>query len=73
MIHDHCLKILVALGFVFLVVATPVSAQDEEATTQDDSQSGYSNIPEFGGPDGVSAELARNDQRRDSTFAFDGL
>ena len=61
-------------------IAFGVSAQDsggsvqptEEGTTEDDYQSGYGDIPEFGGPDGVSSELARNDRKRESTYDFDG-
>jgi porin len=70
---DRLLASFAALGLAVLIFASPVFAQDEEKAAVDDSQSGYSNIPVFGGPDGVSAELARNDKKRDSTFAFDGL
>lgn len=61
-----------ALGLAFFIITAPVSAQENETTTEDEYQSGYGDIPEFGGPDGVSAELARNDQKREATYAFDG-
>jgi hypothetical protein len=53
--------ILTALGLAIFIIGTPVSAQDDEASTEDEYQSGYGDIPEFGGPDGgagVAAETA---------------
>ena len=64
--------ILVTLGLTTFITTTPVSAQDDEVSTDDEYQSGYGDIPEFGGPDGVSTELARNDKKRESTYDFDG-
>jgi hypothetical protein len=71
MFCHHKWSTLVAIGLVVFIVTTPVFAVDNEANTKVESQSGYDDIPEFGGPDGVSAELTRNDQKRDSKYAFD--
>ena len=37
------------------------------------SQSGYEDLPEFGGPESVTAELKRNDAVRESVYQFDSL
>ncbi len=37
------------------------------------SQSGYADLPEFGGPESVSAQLKEADRERESTYQFDGL
>ena len=71
---------LVAIGALALT-AGPVAAQEDEAastdteeTSEDDEyQSGYDDIPQFGGPDGVSAELQRNDELRTGTYGFQGM
>lgn len=64
--------ILEALLLSIFIVNSPASAQDDELTAEDVYQSGYGDIAEFGGPDGVSSELARNDMVRESTYDFDG-
>ena len=48
-------------------------AQESQASTEDDTQSGYEDIPEFGGPDSVGNELKRNDAEREARYQFDGL
>jgi porin len=54
-----------------------VFAQDSDngaaASSQEVTQSGYQDLPEFGGPEGVTAELKRNDADRESIYQFDGL
>ena len=37
------------------------------------SQSGYDELPEFGGPESVTSELKRNDADRESVYQFDNL
>jgi porin len=67
-------------GFGVVVICalffTPVLGQEtanEGSETQDGTQSGYNDVPEFGGPEGVSQSLKRDDEKRVSTFQFDGL
>jgi len=63
-----------------LVLAAPVWSQEESdeetasATEAEDStQSGYDQLQQFGGPEGVSQTLKRDDEKKESTFQFDGL
>ena len=42
-------------------------------TQPEASQSGYADLPEFGGPESVSAQLKEADRERESTYEFDGL
>jgi porin len=62
---------IVALLLVQSVLGQEESA--EEAAAYDGTQSGYTDVKEFGGPEGVSQTLKRNDEKRESTFQFDGL
>jgi len=54
-----------------------LAAQEEQATdTEQDEQSGqsgYEDLPEFGGPESVTSELIRNDADREAIYQFDGL
>jgi len=43
------------------------------ALGQVETKSGYEDLPEFGGPEGVSQSLKRDDEKRESTFQFDGM
>jgi uncharacterized protein YdeI (BOF family) len=65
------------IGIILLVVAilsTPALGQEEsDAKNEEETQSGYDELPEFGGPEGVSQTLKRNDEKHESTFQFDGL
>lgn len=59
---------------VAAILSTPALGQDEsDARNDDETQSGYDELPEFGGPEGVSQTLKRNDEKRESTFQWDGL
>jgi len=40
---------------------------------QGETKSGYEDLPEFGGPEGVSQSLKRDDEKRDAAFQFDGM
>ena len=51
--------------------STNLQAQEAKSATDDGYQSGYGDIPQFGGPDGVSGELIRNDKKRESSYDFD--
>ncbi len=44
-----------------------------EAPPTPATQSGYEDIPEFGGPEAVSSQLKKNDEDRDFVYQFDGL
>ena len=64
------------MALSFLLVSSAALAQEEsdKATeTDDDTQSGYDELQQFGGPEGVSQTLKRDDEKKDSTFQFDGL
>jgi len=65
--------IMVLIG---AALSLPAFGQDEDDPMTDPpggSQSGYEDLPEFGGPEGVSQSLKRDDEKRESTFQFDGL
>ena len=47
--------------------------QQSESSTEDQSQSGFHDIVEFGGPEGVGNRLRENDAIRESRYRFDGL
>jgi porin len=53
-----------------LLLVQPAFSQQE---ADDGTQSGYTEVTEFGGPDGVSSALKRDDEKRGSTYQFDGL
>jgi len=60
---------------LLLATLTP-QALGQEATADSDSpvsQSGYEKLPQFGGPDGVSGELRRNDEARESIYEWTGI
>ena len=46
---------------------------EAEAAKTRGSQSGYEDIPEFGGPESVSTQLKKNDEEREFTYQFDSL
>jgi len=54
---------------VLFLVANPAWAQEEAK----DYQSGYEDVPEFGGPESVTSQLKRNDETREGTYQFDTL
>ena len=58
-----------------LLVFSVASAQEdsEQQQTDDGTQSGYGNVERFGGPEGVSGSLKRDDEEKETTFQFDGL
>jgi porin len=57
---------------IILLTGTTAFAQGETDDI-DESQSGYEQTIGLGGPDGVSEELARNDEARESRFEFEGF
>jgi len=71
------------LILVTLIITPPVFSQEtvtedelrqEEGTADSgDSQSGYEDITEFGGPESVGTRLKENDAERESRYRFDGL
>lgn len=75
------IRILPALSLIACLSWDRAGAQDvetvaentEAVATGDGTQSGFDDIPQFGGPEGVSAELARNDQLREGKFQFQGM
>lgn len=60
----------IALSLFVLFAALAAARGDE---TEPQSQSGFTAGVGLGGPDGVTEELARNDEHRESTFEFDGI
>jgi len=60
-----------------LLLTLPALGQEAEKETESASggQAGYSDVPEFGGPEGVTSSLKRADELRDSLYDwpfFDG-
>ena len=47
-----------------------VFAQETEAPADDSTQSGYGDIPEFGGPESVGTRLKENDEDREALLAW---
>jgi hypothetical protein len=65
-----------SISIVALLLAQPVFGQEEaaeEAAVDDGTQSGYDDVKEFGGPEGISQSLKRDDETKETTFQFDGL
>ncbi len=62
---------VVLLGTILSVSALGQEISDAKA--EDDTQAGYNDLQDFGGPEGVSQSLKRDDEKRESTFQFDGL
>jgi len=48
-------------------------ATEAELTTARGTQSGYDDIPEFGGPEAVSSQLKNNDEEREFVYQFDSI
>jgi porin len=65
--------IVVLIGTTFCVPALGQDEGDPATDSPGESQSGYEDLPEFGGPEGVSQALKRDNEIRESTFKFDGL
>ncbi len=60
-----------SLLLLALLLVQSVLGQESGAENDSGSQSGYDELPEFGGPESVSSELKRNDVVRESTYQFD--
>jgi len=67
------MKTSIAILSLTLMLAQPVLGQESNADSGSNGQAGYENLPEFGGPEGVSGELKRNDEERESLYQFDNL
>jgi porin len=59
--------------FLTLALSYPAAGQETSDTGGVNSQSGYEDLPEFGGPESVASELKRNDADRDGIYQFDSL
>jgi porin len=55
-----------------LLIASPAVAQ-ESSENPGDTQSGYEDIPEFGGERSTPVQLEKDDAVKDTTFRFDGI
>ena len=47
--------------------------QQSDTSPEDQSQSGFHDIVEFGGPEGVGNRLRENDAIRESSYRFEGM
>jgi len=57
-----------------ILVQAAVAQESEPAETETDgTQSGYTDLGKFGGPEDVEAKLQENDKERESTSDFDNL
>jgi porin len=59
------------LTLLTLLTLHPALGQDSGKEGCSNSQSGYEDLPEFGGPESVTSELKRNDTERESVYQFD--
>ena len=66
--HSDFSKIVLALLFASNAFADDPPAQ---SGSQQDSQSGYHKLEQFGGPDGVSGQLRQADEKRTPLFAWE--
>jgi len=69
---------LAAIGFISQPAlaqepGTDTEAAEQTASSVRSSQSGYEDIPEFGGPESVGTRLKENDAERESINEFDGI
>jgi len=64
---------LLVLATLQATAQTPANDDAQMDGKQSSTQSGYEDLPEFGGPESVTAELKRNDADRESIYQFDGL
>ena len=72
MVRVSQLIVAVALAFLF---GGSALAQQADSGTSTDGQSGYDDVPEFGGPESVGGQLKRADELRDAMYEwpfFDG-
>jgi hypothetical protein len=53
--------------------ASDTAATDVELPATRGTQSGYDDIPEFGGPESVSSQLKKNDEEREFVYQFDNI
>ena len=56
-----------------MLFAQVAFAQETEAPAKDNTQSGYDDIKEFGGPESVGTRLKENDEDREADYMFDNL
>jgi porin len=63
-------RVVHSLLIAWALLAVQVHAQESD---DDQTQSGYDNIPEFGGPESVGTRLKENDEDREAGYLFDGL
>jgi porin len=68
------------IRFLPLVIASMLTltaygqeADEDKNDIKEVTQSGYEDLPEFGGPESVTSELKRNDADREAIYQFDGL
>jgi len=60
-------------NFWLTTITAMLLTQSLRAQEIDDGQAGYADLPEFGGPESVSAQLKEADRDREATYQFDGL
>jgi porin len=68
--------ILASCCFVFAGLLIPGESSATLSETEQNAsqgQSGYETLPEFGGPESVSAQLKQADEERETLYKFDGL
>jgi len=69
----------ILLGAALLVfasiqaIAQTAATEETEEGAQAASQSGYDDLPVFGGPESVTGQLKEADKERESIYQFDGL
>jgi len=64
---------VVAIATWAMLFAQVAFAQETEAPAKDNTQSGYDDIKEFGGPESVGTRLKENDEDREADYMFDNL
>ena len=66
------MKLQLATLFLALLVVQPILAQESGAEEDNGSQSGYDDLPEFGGPESVGNELQSADRQVDERRHLEG-
>mgnify|MGYP001813595891 CR=1 FL=1 len=71
--NRHVLALIAPLALAITFPAFGQEDADGAPGAGDGTKSGYSSINSFGGPEGVTESLRRDDEEKESTFQFDGL
>jgi porin len=77
-LHIHFLAAIAVIAFLTQAASAQEAASNESTEqgsqpSERTSQSGFEDIPEFGGPESVETRLRENDEKRESIFEWESL